>query len=111
MLLLLFTRKKHEILKDVNLLKDEFVIFTKLMSKGRNNSLIELRNQKLILRYYYWYDVKRMRTDDVLNILSQHEFFLKEYTIREIIRCNIDRLKELRKEKPIEKKLHLHYQE
>jgi hypothetical protein len=69
------------------------------MRKGRNSILIESRNQKLILRFYFWYDQKRLRRDDVIRILSEEEFFLQPYTIREIINSNSDKLKELRQKR------------
>jgi len=66
------------------------------MKKGRNKDLIELRNKKLIERYYYWTEIKRRRFDDVLQILSRSEFFLAEKTILNIIQDNNDLFEEIR---------------
>ncbi|HMO63317.1 MAG TPA: hypothetical protein PKC39_14625 [Ferruginibacter sp.] len=64
--------------------------------KGRNPYLIQLRNQYLVKRYYYWYDLERKRRDDVLEILSQHEVFLDVDYINFVMRQNNHLLKELR---------------
>ncbi len=66
------------------------------MPKGRNKKLIELRNKKLIQRYHYWYDIKRLRPDDVIRKLSEQEFFLSTQTIERIILENRDYLERLR---------------
>lgn len=47
------------------------------MGKGRNKNLVELRDQALLRRYYYWTEIKRLRFDDVYQILSEREFFYK----------------------------------
>jgi hypothetical protein len=77
------------------------------MLKGRSKSLIKLRNEKLILRYYYWTEIQRRRFDDVLMILSLEEIFLTPKQIMFIIRTNGDKLKKLRTQKPDIKKLQL----
>ncbi len=56
------------------------------MPKGRNKDLIEKRNESLCRRYYYWTEVRRLRFDDTLKILSEQEFFLSEERILSIIR-------------------------
>ena len=56
------------------------------MPKGRDKYLIEERNKSLCRRYYYWTEVRRLRFDDALKILSQQEFFLSEERILSIIR-------------------------
>lgn len=73
--------------------------------KGRNATLLSRRNQQLIIRYYYWYDLQRKRMDDVIAILSTQEFYLQPYTVREILRSNTELLKELRRTQPNEKNL------
>lgn len=75
------------------------------MTKGRNSTLINRRNNMLILRYYYWYEVKRRRFDDVVTILSTDEFYLQPYTIRCIIRDNVELIKKLKKERPEPRRL------
>jgi len=56
------------------------------MGKGRNKNLINLRNEKLCRRYYYWTEIARLRFDDTLKVLSEKEFFISEERIMEIIR-------------------------
>ncbi len=50
--------------------------------------LIEKRNKKIVEKYIYLYDVKRMRFDDVMFSLQWEHFFLTERTIKEILRDN-----------------------
>jgi hypothetical protein len=64
--------------------------------KGRNPRLILLRNQQLVKRYYYWYEVQNLRRDKVLETLSECEFFLEEVRIQELISQNSNLLKELK---------------
>ncbi len=54
--------------------------------KGRDKELIEARDRKLFARYYYWTEVKRLRFDDALQILSTEEFFISESRVMQIIR-------------------------
>ncbi|MDR3266638.1 MAG: hypothetical protein LBT24_03610 [Tannerella sp.] len=56
------------------------------MQKGRSKDLIDKRNAKLCQRYYFWTEVKRLRFDDTLKILSEDEFFIEIETIMSIIR-------------------------
>ena len=56
------------------------------MPKGRDKDLIELRDEALCRRYYYWTEVQRLRFDDALKVLSRQEFFLSEERIMAIIR-------------------------
>lgn len=76
-----------------------------LITKGRSKRLVALRNQRMIVRYYYWREIQRRRSDDVFEILSNDEFFLEEITVRRIIRDNLELFSLLKKEKPGEKKL------
>lgn len=73
--------------------------------KGRNRELVLKRNDRIIIRYYFWREVQRRRSDDVIDILSQKEFFLNQSTLRRIIRDNLDKYSILRTEKPSAKKL------
>ena len=43
------------------------------MAKGRDKKLIELRDEALCRRYYYWTEVQRLRFDDALKVLSRQE--------------------------------------
>lgn len=56
--------------------------------KGRSRRLIALRNQKIAERYYYWTEVRRLRFDDAVKILSEQEFFLSEFMIWQILKKN-----------------------
>ena len=56
------------------------------MKKGRNRRLIERRNRKIVQRYYYWTEIKRLRFDDAVKKLSEEEFFLSENVIWYIIK-------------------------
>lgn len=56
------------------------------MKKGRNRRLIERRNRKIVQRYYYWTEIKRLRFDDAVRKLSEEEFFLSENVIWHIIK-------------------------
>ena len=66
------------------------------MAKGRDKKLIELRDEALCRRYYYWTEVQRLRFDDALKVLSRQEFFIS------IIRCKCRELKDL-EVKPVPK--------
>lgn len=56
------------------------------MKKGRNRRLIERRNRKIVQRYYYWTEIKRLRFDDAVKKLSEEEFFLSENVIWHIVK-------------------------
>lgn len=47
------------------------------MPKGRDKTLIELRDEALLRRYYYWTEVQRLRFDDALRILSARNFLYR----------------------------------
>jgi hypothetical protein len=68
----------------------------KFAMHGRSKDLIEKRNTALIKRYHYWTEVRRIRFDDALRILSETEFFISEDRIMAIVRANYDRLDEIR---------------
>jgi hypothetical protein len=73
--------------------------------KGRNQYFIQLRNQHLIKRYYFWYEIERKRRDDVIDILSNQEVFLDPEYIKHLLLQNNHLLQELRKQKPSAKNL------
>ena len=73
-----------------------------LMAKGRDKNLIELRDEALCRRYYYWTEVQRLRFDDALKVLSRQEFFISEERIMSIIRRKCRELKDL-EVKPVSK--------
>lgn len=64
--------------------------------------MIEKRNEDLLKRYHYWTEVKRLRFDDTLKVLSEQEFYISEPRIMAIIRENIDKLEGI-KVKPVPK--------
>ena len=46
----------------------------------------EARRRLLAARFYYWTEVRRRRFDDVMRILSEHEFFVDERSIMNVLR-------------------------
>ncbi len=60
----------------------------KVTRKGRNHELLQRRNRKLVERFQYWYNVKRLRYDEVLRLLSEDEFFISLSTVETLIRRN-----------------------
>lgn len=68
--------------------------------KGRNPQLIKLRNEYLVKRYYFWYELERLRLDDVLERLSEKEVFLDTDYILLILRQNHHLVKEIKRRRP-----------
>ena len=66
-----------------------------IVKKGRNKILIELRDEALCRRYYYWTEERRLRFDDALTILSKQEFFISEERIMNIIRRKCREIKDI----------------
>lgn len=71
-----------------------------MVNKGRNPHLIQKRNQYLVKRYYYWYDVKRLRRDDVLELLENEEVFLDKDYINTLLLQNSNLLDAIRAARP-----------
>ena len=65
------------------------------MGKGRHKILIELRDEALCRRYYYWTEERRLRFDDALTLLSKREFFISEERIMSIIRRKCREIKDI----------------
>ena len=65
------------------------------MGKGRDKILIELRDEALCRRYYYWTEERRLRFDDALTVLSKQEFFISEERIMSIIRRKCREIKDI----------------
>lgn len=61
---------------------------------------IEERNKMLVLRYYYWTEIKRRRTDDVLHILCSQEFFVEDRTVWNAVLNYGDYLSEIARKRP-----------
>jgi hypothetical protein len=53
---------------------------------ARGKELISARDYRMFERYYYWTEVKRLRFDDAIKIISNDEFFLSEGRVMQIIR-------------------------
>jgi hypothetical protein len=67
----------------------------------RRRDRIEARNRVMTARYYYWTEIRRLRFDDVLHILSSEEFFIEDRTICNILSRMDGCLSELRDRKAI----------
>ena len=65
------------------------------MGKGRDKDLVRLRDEALCRRYYELTEKQRLRFDDALKILSQHEFFLSEERIMAIVRRMVGQVENL----------------
>jgi hypothetical protein len=44
------------------------------------------RDQALFDRFIYWSEIKRLRFDDVIRVLSEEEFFISEQLVLRIVR-------------------------
>ena len=66
--------------------------------KGRNDTLLELRNSCLLARYYYYGHFTSKCFEDILSAMVS-EFFLTPVRISRIIQENIDIVKELKQKK------------
>ena len=73
--------------------------------KGRNPLLIQLRNEYLIKRYYYWHEINQIRRDVTIRKLSREEVFLEVFTIESILRDCYHLWKEIKQKRPNEKQL------
>lgn len=71
--------------------------------------LIEQRNQLLLARYYYWTEIRRVRFDDTIKILTQREFFVEDRTITNALLDLSPYLENLYKEKLTTRKLKQKY--
>lgn len=66
---------------------------------GRNEDLVNKRDECLVDRYYYYGKFSLMRYDAILQSL-QDEFFIEEFTIQKRINQNYDQLAQLKTQKP-----------
>ena len=53
---------------------------------ARDTHRLDQRNQRILDRYIYWTEERRIRFDDAITILADDEFFLSEETVMDIIR-------------------------
>jgi hypothetical protein len=73
-------------------------LLNKPSRRGRNEILIENRNECLLYRYYYYAKIKRLRYEDVLEVVSK-EFFISTRTITNILMEESEYQKKVFKEK------------
>lgn len=66
---------------------------------------VDNRNRVMIARYYYWTEIRRLRFDDVMKILSSREFFVEDRTISNALLDLSAYLDELYQKKMTTKKL------
>ncbi|RXQ96063.1 hypothetical protein EO244_04265 [Ancylomarina salipaludis] len=78
-------------------------------NETRRSRLIERRNRCLIARFYYWTEIKRLRFDDVLDVLQEEEFFIKDRNIMNIINSSNDYLNNLIKSSATPRELKKQY--
>ena len=80
---------------DSEVINNSIVVNELNNKESRRSRLIERRNRCLIARFYYWTEIKRLRFDDVLNVLQEEEFFIKDRNIMNIINSSNDYLNNL----------------
>jgi hypothetical protein len=72
---------------------------TTIQGRGRSDILIQNRDRKLVLRYYYHTKFKRLKYDDTIRQLI-YEFDLAERTITDRLQLLNDMINEVMKDKP-----------
>ena len=82
----------NQIIKDSGITKEH--------RKGRNNSLVDKRNECLVARYYYYAAIKNKCFEDILRQMVS-EFFLSPTTISMIVRGGSDQLQSLKQKAPV----------
>jgi hypothetical protein len=87
--------------KDYNPIKNETPKGrqNRVTRKGRNDQLMEKRNECLVARYYYYGSHSEKRYDIILQQLSD-EFFLSTSTIQDLVQSNMKYLHELKDKEP-----------
>jgi hypothetical protein len=65
--------------------------------KGRNHHLVDLRNECLVARFYYFSVFSKKCYEDILNRLGE-EFFLTQQTIVNVLQEHADAVGKHRKE-------------
>lgn len=68
--------------------------------KGRNEALLQARNELLIHRYYYHIKIKQRQYLHTLRVLERDELFLTERTIIDIVQKESAALKKLHEKSP-----------
>ena len=80
------------------IIKDNGIART--LRRGRNNSLIDKRNECLVARYYYYASIKNKCYEDILRQIVS-EFFLSPATITNIILEHTEQLQSLKQKGPV----------
>ena len=80
------------------IIKDSGIIRTP--RRGRNNTLIDKRNDCLIARYYYYASVRNKCYEDTLRQIVS-EFFLSPATIANIVQEHAEQLYYLKQKGPV----------
>jgi len=78
---------------------------TREFKKGRSARLISRRDEFLMVRYFYYLEVKRLRYDDILKVLSEDEFFIETKTVLDRLNLLMDKVAERFRSKPTLAKL------
>jgi hypothetical protein len=69
------------------------------LRKGRNNMLVNMRNDCLVARYYYYCHFKNKCYEDVMRLIVS-EFYLSASTIANIVQNNTDQLFSMKQKCP-----------
>ncbi len=67
----------------------------KCQRKGRNDVLIEQRNNCMLARYYYYSCIRAKKYDEILSIIVK-EFFLSPSRISKILLDKLDDIKKMK---------------
>lgn len=67
--------------------------------KGHRNVHIDRRDDLLAARFYYYHHIKRMRYDDILYQLENHEVFITSLVIAQRLTLRADYMKYLLEQK------------
>lgn len=82
-----------------NIFQDDSPAPSEKQRKGRSELHNSRRNDCLIDRYFFYGRFSGLRYELILEMLS-HEFFLSAVTIPKVVDENLDKLIQLKKEKP-----------
>ena len=86
-------------LKHIDFSKPDHSSNTGVGAKGRSRLLLDRRNKKIIVRYYYFNAVKGLSFDKTLEMLN-YEFDIDFRTLANVLRREADTITEMRKKKP-----------
>lgn len=77
---------------------------SKVLTKGRNKNLVNQRNEALLYRSYFYKINFKWSYEIVVKKVSA-EFYISPVTASEILAGNVDRINEIKNEKPSAKSL------